>query len=400
MRHAASSATEKLRRHLILVLGLAGPDLACGDTCENPRMTVTINLDLMGDGAGNDTGPGPIDVGADVPFERCPTDREEIGSLLYASPDVDCDTRAHRLLAEEGRECTYEYACYTCCGYGRPFLDESGAAIAAEVAPMLGWADGPHHPDVADLTPDQRVVIGGYWRENARAEHSSVAGFHRFALDLLAHGAPAELVARAQRAAAQELRHALDCFTLASAYLGAPIGPAPMDMGGRAVVARTLAELAAWTVRDGAVGETLAAHLAERALAGATDPAVRAVLATIVRDETAHAELAWATVKWAIDEGGDDVRDAVRAVLARVSEPTPHAIAWSPGLAAHGIPAPAAELEAARACIRDVIHPVAAALLAPPRLLGAIGDRRVARVGGEGTSERGNRSGPPAPTLR
>ena len=32
---------------------------------------------------------------------------------------------------------------------------------------------------------------------------------------------------------------------------------------------------------------------------------------TIVRDETEHAELAWAIVAWAIEQGGDEVRDAV-----------------------------------------------------------------------------------------
>src|SRR6185436_2080767 len=141
-----------------------------------------------------------------------------------------------------------------------------GAPVESGTKPSDEWIRDRRSP-TASLTPDERRRVGEYWLANARAEHSSVAGFHRFALDLLAHGAPPELVERAQRAASQELRHAIDAFTLASAYLGEPIGPEPMNLGARAPIASSLAELAAWTVRDGAIGETMAAHLATAALA-------------------------------------------------------------------------------------------------------------------------------------
>lgn len=357
MTHPAAHAAGVLRLRLLLALGLAAPPTAChGPGCEDPPHTATVSLDALAD-----TG----DTGWVAP-ETCPTDGYAIAELLWRSSKDECVQEILRatLQSQSGTDCTYEYTCFVCCGYGRPYLDEDGGPVEAEAVPTPGWAGGALTPRLGTLTPAERAAAGAYWSDNGRSEHSSVAGFHRFALDLLAHGAPPELLARSQRAAAQELRHALDCFALASAYLGTAIGPGPLEMGGRAVVAASLAELAAWTTRDGVVGETVAAFLAERALAEATDPAVRAALERIVRDETGHAELAWATVQWAIGRGGDEVRDAVRAVLAGLSDPVAPAVAWSPGLAAHGVPHPARAARDASICVREVVLPVAEALLA------------------------------------
>jgi hypothetical protein len=48
-------------------------------------------------------------------------------------------------------------------------------------------------------------------------EHASVAAFARFTLDLLALGAPADLVQSAQQALGDEIAHAELCFGLAGA---------------------------------------------------------------------------------------------------------------------------------------------------------------------------------------
>jgi uncharacterized protein YdbL (DUF1318 family) len=128
-------------------------------------------------------------------------------------------------------------------------------------------------------------------------------------------------------------------------------------------VARDLAELAAWTVRDGAVGETLAAYLAAEALEQATDPEVRRSLEIVVRDETAHAELAWETLAWALRIGGDEVRNAVRAVFATVTPPTSAAERSTAGTRTHGMLSAAQRDAAARRCIDEVLRPVMASLL-------------------------------------
>ncbi|MES2640267.1 MAG: ferritin-like domain-containing protein [Myxococcota bacterium] len=369
IRPLSPDATRALRVSLLVSLGLSLTGASgcyvfdkCGSNDPDP---VTVSLDDLPADTGEDTG---ADTGTPVDPDVCPPSGDAALELLLTSDDIHCGAQSPELIEQVGRDCTYDYQCFTCCGYGRPYLDESGRPVEADTIPVAGWADGADRPDVTGLTAAERAEIGRYWRENARAEHSSVAGFHRFALDLLAHGAPPTLIARAQRAAAQELRHALDCFTLASVYLGEPLGPARMEMGGQAPIAADLAELAAWTARDGAIGETLAAWLAEQALGRATDPAVRAVLARIVRDETEHAELAWATLQWAIEVGGDEVREAVGAVFARLGDPRPHPLEWTERLAAHGVPSPEQEGADAAVCVASVILPVAQALLAAERV--------------------------------
>ncbi len=51
-------------------------------------------------------------------------------------------------------------------------------------------------------------------------EHASVAAFARLAIDRMIHGAPAELVDAAHVAARDEIRHAQQCYGIASAFAG------------------------------------------------------------------------------------------------------------------------------------------------------------------------------------
>src|SRR5436190_13763000 len=78
-------------------------------------------------------------------------------------------------------------------------------------------------------------------------------------------------------------------------------------------------------VREGCIGETVAALEAREALARASDPAVRAVLARIARDEARHAELAWRTVAWALSIGDERVRAAVAAAFRDAERALPAA---------------------------------------------------------------------------
>lgn len=369
-----SESALALRNKLLVTLGLAAPVLpGCWAfvKCDNPTETLTLNLDARSPHSGADTATSdtssPEDTAA--PLTECPTDRDAVQELVYNN-DQYCQVDELSLVEQVDRDCTYEVTCWTCCGYGRPYLDREGQPVSAETERGGAWSGGERWPVATALTEQQRARVGAYWLHNAVAEHSSVAGFLRFALDLLAHGAPPDLVARAQRAAAQELEHAIDCFTLASAYLGEPVGPAPMSLGASAPIARDLAELAAWTTRDGAVGETIAAFLAEQALAATTEPAVRRVLADIVADETEHAALAWATLRWALSVGGDEVRAAIEGVIDGLGAPQTPPAPWSPELAAHGVPSPDQEPLDAALAVQRIIRPVAEALLAeaPPRI--------------------------------
>jgi hypothetical protein len=201
-------------------------------------------------------------------------------------------------------QCCYGFCTGACCG--RPLL----VAGEARVAPAIERTDWLAECDVrlAGLSDAERRRLGDSWLRDARFEHASIASFARFSLDLLAFGAPPELLERAQRAMSDELAHARACFAVASAYAGRALGPGPLDMRG-VEPSPSLAAAAAAAVREGCVNT--AQQQAERT----RDPVVRAVLERIARDEADHAELAWRFVAWALQVGDAAVSYAVRAAL-------------------------------------------------------------------------------------
>jgi hypothetical protein len=56
-------------------------------------------------------------------------------------------------------------------------------------------------------------------------------------------------------------------------------------------------------VREGCIGETLAALEAREGEARAVEPVLRRILGIIARDEFNHAALAWRTLAWLVDTG-------------------------------------------------------------------------------------------------
>ena len=238
--------------------------------------------------------------------------------------------------------CSIDYGELDCGCYGRPYVDHAEGSAGVVQAPVVAspsWAADASAPvpELAGLSAAERAALAEFWAANAQAEHSSVAGFHRLCLELIAHGAPLELLERSQRAAADELAHARLCFALATHYAGGaePLGPGPMPLGVAAPIAADLIELAVTTAKEGCLGETSAAWLASELAAAATDPGVRAALEQIAADEAEHAELAWMTLRWAIDVGGAPVREAVAAVFA-AARPA-HASPAPIGVPAHGL---------------------------------------------------------------
>jgi hypothetical protein len=252
------------------------------------------------------------------------------------------------------------------CG-GRP-LRADGIAIVARPGEAAGWSKGTT-PTLNDLSPDERAGLGAAWAHDAHVEHASIASFSRFALELMALGAPGELVEEAHRAALDEVRHARLCFALAEGYTGRRAAPGTMPLGPTLALASSLEELAVSTAREACIGETISAIVAAEQLTHATDPAVRRALAAIATDEARHAELAWRTISWAIREGGESVRRAVADVFATAAAHLP--MAWSlegarpQVLAAHGRLDRATTDRAVARALHDVVLPAAHALLNP-----------------------------------
>ncbi len=209
------------------------------------------------------------------------------------------------------------------CYVGRTFFLDEGV-VKAELRPGPSWHEGPR-PEVDALPAATRRALGEAWARDGLFEHASVASFSRFSMQLLALGAPADLVRDTHAACIDEVRHAELCLALASAYLGHDVEPTGLPIAAAVDVGADLAAVAAEAALEGCVGETVAAVQAYESLLRATDPAVREVLAVTVEDETRHAELAWRFLAWALDTGGPDVRERVMRAFAgfRPAPPTP-----------------------------------------------------------------------------
>lgn len=216
----------------------------------------------------------------------------------------DEDACCYSVYAEESYQNHYYYE-------GRP-LFERGETLAAPVSAGRAWLsqDPKGLCEEALLHPRARAALSLTWSYAAQMEHASVASFARATLELMAIGAPPELIAGYQRASIEEIGHAQLCFTLASAYAGTHLQPGPLPSPGPR--AQTLLGLALDTFAEGCVEETLAALRAQRALRTCQIPALRNVLEVIAREEADHAALAWSTLGWVMRTADEGVRHAIR----------------------------------------------------------------------------------------
>jgi hypothetical protein len=261
--------------------------------------------------------PGPSNLVCFTPAagETCPEPSQASSSLMVGCAEI-ISVQAACSGGPVGSCCynvTIECACV-----GRPLVVDGAPRTAKALrGDGRGWQRSAAFEvtDVSDVPPATRQALAAAFAEDALGEHASVASFGRFALELLALGAPAELVAGAHRAALDEVRHAQIAFGLASAFLGSPLGPGALACD--ALALRTdLASFAQALAVEGCVGETLAALVAAARAEAATDGRVAGALASIAEDEARHAELAWRTMAWVLRVGGDEVRRIAFAALA------------------------------------------------------------------------------------
>jgi hypothetical protein len=305
---------------------------------------------------------------------------DENGCLPSTMVRNDCCNLATSGPVLSGDRCCYTFCQSGCCG--RPFLVEGEARLASVIergdwmlvagpmsagVPASGtWPSAPQTGRPLDA--ETRGLIASAWARDAAMEHASVASFARFTLELLAVGAPSDIVMGAQDAGRDEIEHARACFAIASRYAGRDLGPGPLDVRG-ASPAVTLAAAVRAAVVEGCIGETLSALLAEARLARAEDADVRAALRRIANEEAHHAELAWRFVGWAVATGGDELRAIAKEAFVTALAQAPNA--WDPALRdvapetlrAHGLLDAFAAREVAERVLGDVVGPCAAALV-------------------------------------
>lgn len=195
---------------------------------------------------------------------------------------------------------------------GRPFLVLSEPRLPPVVT-RTDWVR-PQDPAVAHLTTAERAALAQHFSRLGQMEHASIAAFARFQLQLLALGAPPELVEACNRALADETAHARLCFGIASAYAGRALGPGPLDVQ-YSLEKVSLVDVVDLVIAEGCFGETRAALEALEAADNAQDPVIRAAYAGIADDEQRHAELAFRFVRWALGQEPDAVRLRIGAAI-------------------------------------------------------------------------------------
>ncbi len=208
---------------------------------------------------------------------------------------------------------------------GRP-LRVDGELVASVPAPSGTWIlQEGMAPCLEGLSDEARRWLAEAWLADATHEHAGVAAFSRLSLVLMAARAPDDLVEAVNVAAVQEIDHARRLFSLASSYAGRPMGPGllpallttpPSSEG--TTVGQALVGLAEETLVDGCLNEGLVAALTADALARTVDPAVRAALEVIARDEASHADLAWRLLGWLLESGCREVRARASIALRRL----------------------------------------------------------------------------------
>jgi len=169
----------------------------------------------------------------------------------------------------------------------------------------------------------------------ARLEGAAVLAFQALERELIAHGAPAHLVARARSAQRDEARHHAAMSKLAARF-GAQVPNVEVEV----FEVRTLVELAVENAVEGCVRETFGAAVAAYQGEWAGDRAIRRAMRSIARDEAEHASLGWAIDAWAAarlqprERGlvATARRDACERVLAQTREPIPVELSTTLGL--------------------------------------------------------------------
>lgn len=149
------------------------------------------------------------------------------------------------------------------------------------------------------LKPDvkSRAALEAIWLENASKEHISVPAFSKLSMQLIALGAPPELMEKVFRAASQEITHAMLSYSVASSLSGKAFSPDAMpEILKHSCEYDSLEKLILECFIDGCLMEALsAAHARESSLL-AQEPAIKNVFDVIARDEQFHADLSWEIV--------------------------------------------------------------------------------------------------------
>jgi hypothetical protein len=184
--------------------------------------------------------------------------------------------------------------------------------------------------------------LGEHFARMAHMEAASIDAFEVIAAELAQHGAPRALVTSAQRAAADEVRHAELTSALARRFGAQPSKPL---VAARPL--RTLEAIALDNAVEGCVRECFGAAVGCYQAQTAVDPEIAEAMALIAADETRHAALAFELAAWLHDRLDAAARARVDQARARAVAGLRAELACAPAepeRAALGLPDTAAAL--------------------------------------------------------
>jgi len=230
------------------------------------------------------------------PSAGCPTG-EQIDALSWATSDYPPAVTKNE---------TKPTCCRTVdpgCPGGRPFIVQGQARLPELVGELP-----------TEGSSSRSVALARIWAQDGLAEYASVASFARLTLQLMAFGAPPQLIEASQQASLDELRHAQFCFAEAARHAGRHVEPGALDIG-QACAWLSFEDFMVLNLIEGCVGETLAGlRMAEQARLAASLALARA-LTEISEDETRHAELAFEILRFGLEVNRPATLTALRRVL-------------------------------------------------------------------------------------
>jgi hypothetical protein len=220
----------------------------------------------------------------------------------------------------------------------------------------------PEHDIRSDGLDDrERAAVVASWLGRSAAERRAADVFEVIIGAARELELPAELLAIAERAIDDELRHAELCFVVAEAYAGAKLErpkrlvlDVPKHEGVSPDLRRTI-----WIVQQCALNETTASAFLEECLEQARSPLARAALRELLSDEIDHARLGWGHLASLSPAKKAEIAPfVVRIVAANVREwRKPGPDRPSEAVADHGLIAPEAVKRSVDEAQRTLVSP-------------------------------------------
>jgi hypothetical protein len=217
------------------------------------------------------------------------------------------------------------------------------------------------------MTPDG-PAIAAYWAHRAASEARAATLFERLFVDLHLAGAEDVVLALAERAIADERRHAATCLEVAAHYdplarVSESAAPAPPEGH---VEEEPELRAALHAAAFCCIQESIACAWLDGCLRRAKEPVVREALHAMLSDETHHARLGWAHLASSRVPPSARARvagalpDLLRACVASWLDPEVSRLAID--APEHGVPYPDATRRLVLAAVDEVVRPGFASL--------------------------------------